>query len=258
MVGHQLNRAGRPIVLPSPPLLAYWDPHVGWGTPLAVGCVLAGLRLQRAAIQLPWRRLLLTGWLLNLAWMCSLTLIDGWRRGWADVLLDPNEYLHDLPRIDDSRTFLSTFTDYIAFGNGVDGTTVWTTHVAGHPPLATLVFWLLDRIGLGGGAWAGAACILAGSAVSVALPVVLRELGAGAAARRLVPFVALFPGAVWMAVSADGLFAGVAISGLALVCVGAVRHRLVAASPAVSCSAPPCSCRTVWSCSASSYSFRSC
>jgi len=228
IVGHQLNRAGRPIVLPSPPLLAYWNPHVGWGTPLAVGCVLAGLWLQRAAILLPWRRLLLTGWLLNLAWMCSLTLVDGWRRGWADVLLDPNEYLHDLPRIDDPRIFLSTFTDYIAFGNGVDGTTVWTTHVAGHPPLATLVFWLLDRIGLDGGFWAGAVCILAGSAVSIGLPIVLRELGAGSAARRLVPFVALFPGAVWMAVSADGLFAGVAVSGLALVCIGAVRSRPLA------------------------------
>ncbi len=215
-------------MLPSPPLLAYWDPHIGWGTPLAVSCLLAGLQLQRRANLLAWPRLLLTGWLLNLAWMCSLTLVDGWRRGWVDVLLDPNEYLHDLPRIDDPRTFLATFTDYIAFGNGVDGTTVWTTHVAGHPPLATLVFWLLDRIGLGGGFWAGAVCILAGSAVSVALPVVLRELGAAPAARRLVPFVALFPGAVWMGVSADGLFAGVAVSGLALVCVGAVRSRPLA------------------------------
>jgi hypothetical protein len=225
VVGHQLNRAGRPIVLPSPPLIAYWSPHVGWGTPLALACLLFGLRLQRAAIVLTWRRLLLAGWLLNLAWMISLILIDGLRRGWFDVLLDPNEYLHDLPRITDPLAFLATFTDYIAFGNGVDGSTVWTTHVAGHPPLATLLFWGLDRVGLSGGFWAGAMCILASSAVSIALPVVVRELGAGSAARRLVPFVALFPGAVWMAVSADGLFAGVAISGLALVCVGAMRRR---------------------------------
>ena len=106
--------------------------------------------------------------------------------------------------------------------------TVWTTHVAGHPPLATLVFWVLDRIGLGGGFWAGALCILVSSTVSVALPVALRELGAWPSARRIVPFVALFPGAVWMAVSADGLFAGVAVSGLALVCLGASRGQLLA------------------------------
>ncbi len=228
VVGRLLTRQGLPIVLPGPPLLAFWDPHLGWGTPLAVLCVLVGLRLQRLAAGLRWRRLLVAGWLLNLAWLCSLPLIDGFRTGWRDVLLDPNEYLEDLPRIADPASFLATFTHFIAFGDGVDGTTVWTTHVAGHPPLATLVFWALERIGLGGGFWAGALCIVASSAVSVAMPVTVAALGAPAAARRLVPFVALFPGAVWMAVSADGLFAGVAASGLALACVGAARGRVPA------------------------------
>jgi hypothetical protein len=227
VVGHEMNRRGVPIVLPRPPLLAFWHPQVGWGTPLAVLCVLFGLRLQQAAVLLPWRRLLLTGWLLSLAWMCSLTLVDGLQQGWIEVLLDPNEYLHDLHRISDPITFLSSFTDYIAFGPRVDGDLVWTTHVAGHPPLTTLIFWLLARIGLDGGFWAGAICILLASAVSVSLPLTLRELGAEAAARRIVPFIALFPGAVWMAVSADGLFAGVAVSGLALVCRGAVRRSLL-------------------------------
>jgi methylthioxylose transferase len=227
-VGRMLLDRGFQLVLPSPPLLAFWAPHLGWGTPLAVLCVLAGLRLQGAAAALPWTRLLLAGWLLNLAWMCSLTLIDGFRTGWVDVLLNPNEYLHDLPRIADPGTFMSEFTHFVAFGPGVDGTKVWTTHVAAHPPLATLLFWTLDRISLGGGFWAGTLCILIASAASVAIPVVLRELGAEAAGRRAVAFVALFPGAVWMAVSADGLFAGVAVSGLALVCLGANRRRPLA------------------------------
>jgi methylthioxylose transferase len=228
VVGYQMNRRGLPIVLPRPPLLAFWHPHVGWGTPLAILSLLLGLRLQRLIAVLRWRRLLLTGWLLNLAWMCSLTLVDGVQRGWIDVLLDPNEYLHDLHRISDPWTFLSSFTHYIAFGPGVDGDLVWTTHVAGHPPLTTLIFWLLARIGLGGGLWAGTLCILVASAASIALPVSLRELGAEAAGRRIVPFIALFPGAVWMAVSADGLFAGIAVSGLALVCRGAMRGRILA------------------------------
>lgn len=228
VVGQEMNRRGLPIVLPFPPLLAFWHPHVGWGTPLAVLCVLLGLRLQQLAAGLPWRRLLLTAWLLNLAWMCSLTLIDGLQRGWIEVLLDPNEYLHDLQRISDPWTFLSGFTQFIAFGPGVDGDLVWTTHVAGHPPLATLIFWLLAYIGLSGGFWAGALCIFVASAVSVALPLTMRELGAEAAARRVVPFIALFPGAVWMAVSADGLFAGVAVSGLALACRGAIRGQILA------------------------------
>lgn len=228
VVGRVLLNRGFDLVLPTPPLLAFWSPHVGWGTPLAVLCVLVGLRLQSAAAILPWARLLLAGWLLSLAWMCSLTLVDGFGRGWVDVLLDPNEYLHDLPRTGDPVTFLSTFTHFVAFGPGVDGTNVWTTHVAAHPPLTTLLFWTLDRIGLGGGFWAGALCILVASAVSVAMPVVLRELGAEAAGRRAVAYFALFPGAVWMAVSADGLFAGAAVSGLALLCLGANRHRPIA------------------------------
>jgi methylthioxylose transferase len=227
VVGYDMNRRGMPIVLPRPPLLAFWHPHVGWGTPLAILSLLLGLRLQQLAAVLPWRRLLLAGWLLNLAWMCSLTLVDGVQQGWIDVLLDPNEYLHDLHRISDPWTFLSSFTHFIAFGPGVDGDLVWTTHVAGHPPLTTLIFWLLARAGLGGGFWAGALCIVVASAASVALAVTVRELRAEAAARRILPFIALFPGAVWMAVSADGLFAGVAVSGLALVCRGAVRRRIV-------------------------------
>jgi methylthioxylose transferase len=227
--GRILLNDGRRIVLPAPPLLAHWAPHLGWGTPLTVLCVLVGLRLQQAAAALRWRRLLLTGWLLNLAWMCSLILVDGLQRGWVEVLLEPNEYLHDLPRITDPGGFVATFTHFIAFGPGVDGTMVWTTHVAAHPPLATLLFWALDRIGLGGGFWAGALCIVVGSAVSVAVPVTVRELGAEAAARRAVPLAALFPGAVWMAVSADGLFAGVATSGLALLIIGAAQQRLLSA-----------------------------
>ncbi|HEX3199154.1 MAG TPA: hypothetical protein VHR39_16520 [Propionibacteriaceae bacterium] len=227
-VGHGMKQRGLPIVLPSPPLLAFWHPHLGWGTPLCVLCVLVGLRLQRVAAELAWRRLLLAGWMLSVAWLCSLTLVDGLRNGWIDVLLDPNEYLHDLPRITNPAAFVASFTHFIAFGDGVDGTNVWTTHVAGHPPLTTLIFWLLARIGLGGGFWAGALCVLVASAASVAIPVTVRELGASSAARRAVPFVALFPGAVWMAVSADGLFAGVATSGLALVCAGAIRGSLLA------------------------------
>jgi methylthioxylose transferase len=227
VVGRELLDRGVRLVLPTPPVLARWSPHLGWGTPLAVLCVVVGLQLQRRAAGLSWRRLFLAGWLLSLAWLSSLRLVDGLQQGWTEGMLNPNGYLHEVPRIADPASFLATFTDFIAFGPGVDGTVVWTTHVAGHPPLATLLFWGLDRVGLAGGFWAALLCVVGSSVVSLALPVTLRELGAGAAARRLVPFVALFPGAVWMAVSADGLFAGVAVGGLSLACLGAARGRPV-------------------------------
>src|SRR5581483_3496633 len=90
----------------------------------------------------------------------------------------------------------------------------WTTHVAGHPPGALLVFVGLDRIGLPGGAPAALLCVVVGSTAVVA--VALRALGADAAARTALPFGVLLPGAIWIGVSADGLFAGVLAWGVAL------------------------------------------
>ena len=49
----------------------------------------------------------------------------------------------------------------------------------------------------------------------------LRALGAEDVARRALPFGVLLPGAVWIGVSADGLFAGVLAWGVALLAVGA-------------------------------------
>lgn len=74
----------------------------------------------------------------------------------------------------------------------------------------------LDRIGLGGGGWAGVSCILVGASVAVSVPVTLRLLAGDDVARVAVPFVVLFPGAVWVGASADGLFAGVTAAGIAL------------------------------------------
>jgi methylthioxylose transferase len=102
----------------------------------------------------------------------------------------------------------------------------WTTHVAGHPPGALLVFVGLDRIGLPGGVPAALLCVLVGSSASVAVAVALRALGTEATARAALPFGVLLPGAIWIGVSADGLFAGVLAWGVALLALGAARPRL--------------------------------
>ncbi|MDQ2883595.1 MAG: hypothetical protein M3Y48_21165, partial [Actinomycetota bacterium] len=102
----------------------------------------------------------------------------------------------------------------------------WTVHVAGHPPGALLVFVGLDRIGLPGGVPAALLCVLVGSSAAVAVAITLRALGAEATARAALPFGVLFPGAIWIGVSADGLFAGVLAWGVALLALGAARPRL--------------------------------
>jgi hypothetical protein len=58
------------------------------------------------------------------------------------------------------------------------------------------------------------------------VPVTIRTLGDEDAARAAVPFLVLFPGAVWIGVSADGLFAGVTATALALLAIALTRNRI--------------------------------
>lgn len=215
VVGVWLNQHGYPMQLFAPPLHAHVEPHAGWGTPLAIATIVVAAALQHRIATVSWRRLLCTGWLIMLSWMCSLTLVDRFPHGWIGVMTKRTEYLQALGRIHDPATFLAIFDHHILMEPHH-----WPTQVSGHPPLVTLMFWALARVGLPGGFWAGALCIAGSSLTVVAMPTALRSLGDEASARRLVPLAAVFPGAVWMAMSADGLFAGVATSGLALLCLG--------------------------------------
>ncbi|WP_431906555.1 hypothetical protein [Micromonospora carbonacea] len=226
VTGGVLYALGRPVYASAAPLSAHWLPHVGPGTPAAL--LLAALVCWRGpalAARLPWRPLLALSYATAVAWTLSLALVDGWRRGVAGRLTTVHEYLHEVPGVTDVPAMLGEFTTRILDFQPDS----WTTHVSGHPPGALLVFVWLDRAGLGGGGWAGVLCILAGALVAVAVPHTVRLLGSGAAARAVLPFAVLFPGAVWSGVSADGLFAGVTATGVALLAHGVTRGRAVGA-----------------------------
>ncbi len=214
-VGVYYNRPGSGVVIWAfaPPLYGGWLPHIGPGSVLAVLTAVAVVGYGPAlAARLRWRPLLALGYLTALCWTFGLAMVDGWDRGFAGRLTNRFEYLHEVPGIVDIPAMLGGFADRILAGSPDS----WTTHVAGHPPGATLVFVWLDRLGLSGGVWAAAVCVLSGCLVAVAVPVTLAALGRAEAARASLPFVVLFPGAVWVGVSADGLFAGVTAVGLAL------------------------------------------
>ncbi|MET7452186.1 hypothetical protein ABZT03_09880 [Streptomyces sp. NPDC005574] len=205
-----------------PPLLADWDPHVGPGTPAAIAVAAAVVAYGPSlAARLSWRRLLLAGWAAGLAWTWSLALVDGWYRGIAEQLTTRSEYLPVVGRFRDIPATLRDFTGHIL----IDSPDNWPAHVAGHPPGATLTFVLLDRIGLGGGGWAGTWCITAGTTAAVAVLVALRALAGEALARRAAPFLVLAPAAVWVGTSADGYFAAVAAWALALLALAVTGHR---------------------------------
>ncbi|WIM93058.1 hypothetical protein ACTOB_005023 [Actinoplanes oblitus] len=220
LAGAALGWLGRPVRAPAAPLFGHVLPHVGPGTPAALLVAWAVIRWGPGlADRLPWRRLLAVAWLAAVAWTFALALVDGWQRGVAGRLTTPFEYLSEVPGVTDVPAMLRGFTGRILLGTPDN----WAVHVAGHPPGALLVFVGLDRIGLGGGAWAALLCVLAGCAAVVAVAVTLRALGDEPAARSALPFLVLFPGAVWTGVSADGLFAGVAAGSLALLAVGLSR-----------------------------------
>ncbi|MFG1656265.1 hypothetical protein ACGFIY_07050 [Micromonospora chersina] len=215
-VGLVLNRRGAGLHADAAPLYATWRPHVGWGTPLAVLVAVVvlgpGLRWARTA---RWPALLAAGWLAAVAWTLSLALVDGWSAGLTRRLTPQAEYLHEVPGVADIPRMLAGFTDRILDFQPDS----WSTHTAGHPPGALLVFVWLDRIGLGGGTAAALCCVLVGATAAVSVPVTLRALGAADAARAVLPFLVLLPGAVWLGASGDAVFTGVVAAGLALLAV---------------------------------------
>jgi methylthioxylose transferase len=232
-VGAALALAGRPVGAPAAPLFAHLLPHVGPGTPLALA--VAGLVVwygPALAARLRWPALLGLGYAAALAWTCALALVDGWQRGLAGRLTTRPEYLSEVPGVTDVSTMLHGFTGRILDGQPDS----WSTHVAGHPPGALLVFVGMDRIGRGGGGWAALLCVLAGASVAVTVPLTVRALAgprAARAARAAVPFLVLFPGAVWVGASADGLFTGVTAAGVAMLACATRRRGPVAVATAV-------------------------
>ena len=201
------------------PIFGWWRPHMGWGT---VPAILIGLFAvvsgQSLAQRLSWRRLTFATWATSFAWAFALAMIDGWQPGFAGRLTAKHEYLRQVPGITDIpeavRTFASRILDFQPNS--------WITHVSGHPPGALLTFVWLDRIGLGGGVWAGLFCVLVGSSAAAAVIVAVRALCGERTARLVAPFAAVAPTAIWIAVSADGYYAGVAAWGIALLAL-AVR-----------------------------------
>ncbi|MFI6605040.1 hypothetical protein [Streptomyces sp. NPDC050507] len=220
LVGRAFDDPARTLVVHWPPLLATWYPHLGPGTwiaPVVAAAVIAYGPVL--ADRLRWRGLLLSCYAASLAWVLSLAMIDGWGRGIAERLTTKHEYLRVIGRFDDIGAALHGFNQHIL--SGAPGN--WPAHVAGHPPGATLTFVLLDRIGLGGGAWAGIWCIATGASAAVAVLIAVRVLADERTARRAAPFVVLAPVAIWAGTSADGYFAAVAAWTVALLALAATR-----------------------------------
>lgn len=170
---------------------------------LGVAVATAGPRL---AERVAWRRLLVLTAGGAASWALLLAASAGWHAVIAPVATRFN-YLPFATTIGDPLEFLRTFTSN-AHG--------YPVHVKGHPPGATLIFWLLDRAGLGGRGWVASVELAAWGVAAAAVLVAVRAVTGEAAARRAAPFLVATPAALW-ATSADALFAAVIAVGSALV-----------------------------------------
>jgi hypothetical protein len=153
------------------------------------------------------------------AWAVALGLVGGGPAALAAPLTTRYEYLADLGRVGGIGDFVRHFTPHVAAESPL-----WTVQVAGHPPLATLAFVALDRIGLHGAGWAAALCILGGAAAAPAVLSTVRVLAGPERAEAAAPFVTFAPAALWIATSADALFAGVAAGGICALAHAAARR----------------------------------
>jgi hypothetical protein len=202
--------AGWQVFVDFPPLHADWRPRLGPGTlpAVAVGVLAVGYG-GRLAARMRWRWLLLVAFAAGLAWLVSLALVDG-PDGLGAVLDLKSEYLGTAREITDVGALLERYIAHIP----LDAADNWPVHVAGHPPGALLFFVGLVQLGLGSPLAAGLVVIVIGATTPVAVLVALRRLGAEAQARVAAPFLVIGTAAIWMAVSADGMFAAVAAWGL--------------------------------------------
>ncbi len=197
--------------LTAAPLGGSWSPQVdGRWLPAVVLAVVVVAHGPGVAGRMRWRPLLAASALLTVAWATALAA----GRGWSDIgepLTSKFEYLAAVPQVGSPGEFLRSFTDRI---------TEYPTHVKGHPPGLPLAFWALDRAHLQGPGWAAALVIAAAGLATAGALVTVRAVAGEGAARRCAPFMALAPGALWLATSGDALIAGVGWAGVALLVAG--------------------------------------
>ncbi|BCJ33365.1 membrane protein [Actinocatenispora thailandica] len=204
------------------PIAGSWRSAVtGWFLVPVVAAALAYWGWPLLVRRLRWRVLLAVSAVVAAGWSVALALVDG-PKGLTAPLAPYQQYPHDVSRVTDLGSYLATFAGHVVDpANGP----VWAVHVGGHPPGALGVFVLLDRLGLGGLGWAAALCIAGGALAVPSVLVLTRLYGGAGAGRRAALFVPLAPAALWIATSADALFAGVAAAGLCALAVAGARRR---------------------------------
>jgi hypothetical protein len=198
-----------------------WDWRFSWRAVVAVAfAVLAWWLLPRAAGVIRLRVLVpLTG-LVAAAFALLLALSDG-EAGVLEPVEHPTEYWAYQPKLPPLREFLEVYVDNVKW---------WPVHMRGHPPLFTMVVKFLRWIGLGGPWPVAMLSIVATALVPVFVLVTVHRLVGSIAVRKLAPFLALAPYAIWSMTSADIVYsanAALVVMSVVMAVQAAGRRRTV-------------------------------
>ncbi len=200
--------AERRIALHAPPLFGRfaWHPVGGMAGAIVIAgvLVLAGDRLLQ---RLSWPRFIIVS-ILSAALFATALAASGGLDALTSPLLNQHDYLRAVAQITSPADFVDGFSR---------GLGDYPIHVRSHPPGTVLTLWGLDRLGLGGAGWAAAMMIGAGTSGSGATLLATKEIAGEKIARRCAPFLILSPAAIWIATSADALFAGLSAWGVAMI-----------------------------------------
>lgn len=227
--GAALQRGGTDLKLFAAPFFADWGPRPSWGLVLVIAIAFTIATCgPRATRVLGWRRLMVVAWITTVAWSVALSASTGWA-GLTRSVRSHYDYAAALPVV--RRVGLGPFVStYVArLGSA-------PTHVKSHPPGMLVLLRGLEVLGLHGTGWAAAALIAVTATVPVGVAVAVRRLGAGAAARAVLPFLVCGPWTLLVATVADGVFAAAVVWGIALLAAAtsAGDRRNAAALAAVS------------------------
>jgi methylthioxylose transferase len=213
--GATLILSGNELSLNAPPLLGYVGPRIGAQLLIPIAVAVAAVwAAPLLAVRLGWAGLLAASMAGVAVWALALALVDG-TAGISMPLTSEHEYLTVVGQIASPGDFLSHFTERISG---------YATHIRGHPPGMALIVWGLARIGLGGPWPASVLILIVAASMAPATLIAVRQTAGEDAARRAAPFIVIAPAAIWIAVSADALFAGVGAWAVALIVMGIHRR----------------------------------
>ncbi|MBA3628192.1 MAG: hypothetical protein H0W55_00745 [Actinobacteria bacterium] len=223
--GEELLEAKRRIALHAPPLFGRFAWRPVWGLTGAAAIALVVIFAGSGHLhRLSWKRLIIVSISVAALFAAALAASGGVGE-LTSPLLGPHAYLRAVRQVGSPLDFLNRFTERIGG---------YPTHIRGHPPGTVLVLWGLDRIGLGGAGWAAALMIAVGASAAGAALLAAKEIAGEQLARKCAPFLILTPAAIWIATSADALFAGVGAWGVALFVLATGKEGRAADSMAFS------------------------